>query len=231
MGFDHLDDLQLEVCVKYSSGFRVAHGLCHFGFNNLSGCLFLLDHYIPLFLAVSIVALVRKSPQLSARLKGRFMQDPKSYEAVFTEHLPIVVWPKLVTLMKLVDLVISGKVPPQKVGPRIVAGWRGATALCAVAEIFTSFENSVQDLVDLDEKLLVPKRIAKIFEFLTKPRANGRPNIGRLDKQRAHVELRCEEFGATYAVSGTAVIGRWHLPNSIEDSLSKSIDERKKGCC
>ena len=45
MGFDHLDDLQLEVCVKYSSGFRVAHGSCHFGFNNLSGCLFLLDHY------------------------------------------------------------------------------------------------------------------------------------------------------------------------------------------
>ena len=128
---------------------------------------------LPLFLAVSMVALVRKSPQLSARLKGRFMQDPKSYEAVFTEHLPIVVWPKLVTLMKLVDLVISGKVPPQKVGPRIVAGWRGATALCAVAEIFTSFEYSVQDLVDLDEKLLVPERIAEIFEFLTKPRANG----------------------------------------------------------
>ena len=23
----------------------MTHGLCHFGFNNLSGCLFLLDHY------------------------------------------------------------------------------------------------------------------------------------------------------------------------------------------
>jgi hypothetical protein len=42
---DHLDDLQLEVRVEYSSDFRIAHGLCHFGFNNLSGCLFLLDHY------------------------------------------------------------------------------------------------------------------------------------------------------------------------------------------
>ena len=44
LGLDHLDDLQLEAGVKYSSGFLVAHGLCHFGFNNLSGCLFLLDH-------------------------------------------------------------------------------------------------------------------------------------------------------------------------------------------
>ena len=45
LGLDHLDDLQLEAGVKYSSGFLVAHGLCHFGFNNLSGCLFLLDHH------------------------------------------------------------------------------------------------------------------------------------------------------------------------------------------
>ena len=43
--FNLLHNLRLDVCVKYSSGFRVAHGLCHFGFNNLSGCLFLLDHY------------------------------------------------------------------------------------------------------------------------------------------------------------------------------------------
>ena len=37
--------LKFEVCIKYSSGFRIAHGSCHFGFNNLSDCLFLLDHY------------------------------------------------------------------------------------------------------------------------------------------------------------------------------------------
>ena len=43
--FNHLHDLQLEVCVEYSSGFRIAHGLAVFGFNNLTGCLFLLDHY------------------------------------------------------------------------------------------------------------------------------------------------------------------------------------------
>jgi len=40
-----LYDLQLEAGVKDSSRFRVAHGLYHFDFNNLSDCLFLLDHY------------------------------------------------------------------------------------------------------------------------------------------------------------------------------------------
>jgi len=40
-----LYDLQLEAGVKDSSRFRVAHGLYHFDFNNLSDCLLLLDHY------------------------------------------------------------------------------------------------------------------------------------------------------------------------------------------
>jgi hypothetical protein len=37
--------LQLKAGVEHSSEFRITHGLCQFGFNNLSGCLFLLDHY------------------------------------------------------------------------------------------------------------------------------------------------------------------------------------------
>ena len=45
MRFDHLHHLKFEVCIKHSSGFLIAHGFCHFGFNNLSGCLFLLDHH------------------------------------------------------------------------------------------------------------------------------------------------------------------------------------------
>jgi len=54
----------------------------------------------PLFLAVSMVALVRKSPKLASRLKSRFMQDTKSYHAVFSDKLPIEVWHKLALNLK-----------------------------------------------------------------------------------------------------------------------------------
>lgn len=182
---------------------------------------------VPLFLAVSMVALVRKAPQLSARLKSRFMQDSLSYEAVFTEKLPIVIWPKLASVMKCVDAVISSKVPTQKVGPRIVAGWRGATALCTVSEIFRTFEYSVQNLIELDENLISTKRVGEIFEFLTKPRAEVRPDRIRSVAQRARVELRCEEFATLLSLAGAEVIGKWQLPSSREDTLSKAVDVKK----
>ena len=48
MRFNHLHDSQFEVCVERSSRFRVVHGSCHFGFNQLPGCLFLLGRNKPL---------------------------------------------------------------------------------------------------------------------------------------------------------------------------------------
>ena len=43
--FDHLDDLQFKAGAKDSSGFRVVHVRCRFRLDNLSLCLFKLDHH------------------------------------------------------------------------------------------------------------------------------------------------------------------------------------------
>jgi hypothetical protein len=40
-----LNDLQFEARVKDSSGFGIVHVSCHFTFDNLSLCLFKLDHH------------------------------------------------------------------------------------------------------------------------------------------------------------------------------------------
>ena len=45
LNFDHLDDLQFEAGVKDSSGFGIVHVSCRFSFDNLSLCLFKLDHH------------------------------------------------------------------------------------------------------------------------------------------------------------------------------------------
>ena len=47
LGFDHLNDLQFEAGVKDSSEFRMVHVSCRFTFDNLSLCLFKLDHHTP----------------------------------------------------------------------------------------------------------------------------------------------------------------------------------------
>ena len=43
--FDHLNDMQFEAGVKDSSGFGIVHVSCRFSFDNLSLCLFKLDHH------------------------------------------------------------------------------------------------------------------------------------------------------------------------------------------
>jgi len=44
LGLDHLNDLQFKAKVEDSSGFKIAHVCCRFSSNNLSLCLFKLDH-------------------------------------------------------------------------------------------------------------------------------------------------------------------------------------------
>ncbi len=63
-----------------------------------------IDRFIePQFLAQGVVALVRKSPNLASRLKPRFMRDPLSYESIFSDRFPVEIWPKIASLMKLID--------------------------------------------------------------------------------------------------------------------------------
>lgn len=166
----------------------------------------------PLYLAVSVVALIRKAPQLSGRLKTRFMRNSMSYEAVFSDRLPILIWPKLVEVMKIVDRGIGGKLPDRKTKPRIVAAWRGATALCTIAEIFKTFEYSIEDFLALNAAIISESRVSEIFAFFmaetdhpySSITANGRPRS----------ELICERFARNNGIDGIQVIGKWILPSS-----------------
>src|SRR5208337_518897 len=57
----------------------------------------------PLYLASSVIAIVLKNPSRATRLRGKFMRSQTSYEAVFSERLPIETWPILATIYKQVD--------------------------------------------------------------------------------------------------------------------------------
>jgi hypothetical protein len=169
----------------------------------------------PLYLATGLVALVRKSPSRSGRLKSRFMLDAVSYAAVFSESIPILLWPKLASIMKIIDSALIGKTPKHKSGRRVLAGWRGAVALCAVAELLRKFDYSIQDLIDLDASKLLRNRIREIFDILTiglpidelyELRTSGGPN------QIARIDLHVMKFGKFISIEDTQVVGKWVMP-------------------
>ncbi|WP_158900139.1 AIPR family protein [Burkholderia sp. L27(2015)] len=168
----------------------------------------------PLFLAVGVVALIRKAPHSAARLKSRFMRDPESYQSVFSDRLPILIWPKLATIMKFVDVAIAEILPRNKRENRLRAGWRGAVALACVAEILGSFDYSVQALLDLDEALLSRERAAHIFEMLYLGPVGTQQSRDHVAFQPGRIDIHAISFGRANSIAGTDVIGRWQMPSA-----------------
>lgn len=176
----------------------------------------------PLFLAVGVIALIRKSPQRAGRLKSSFMKHPASYAAVFSDKLPISIWPKIASTMKLVDQAILEELPKKKNGPRILATWRGAVALCAVAEVLGRFDYSVDQLLSVDASQLSEARIKQIFEYVTSTEVVPQPPRGRGD-------LACAKFGVDNGLDGIEVIGRWRLPSDLDPQAQPWKTGRPKG--
>lgn len=137
------------------------------------------------------------------------MKDPASYEAVFSDKFPIDIWPKIASILKLVDQGIGAKLPKTaKVGQRIVATWRGATALCSVAEVFGQFDYSIEQLLGFDLSTLSTQRIGEIFEYVTSTEVSPQPPRGRVD-------LVCMKFATENNLDGSFVLGRASLPSNL----------------
>lgn len=184
----------------------------------------------PLFLAVGVIALIRKCPHRAGRLKSSFMKHPESYSAVFSEIFPITVWPKIASILKLVDEGIAERLPKKrKNSPRVVASWRGAVALCTVAEVLGCFDYSIDQLLRLDFSTLSKQRIGEIFDYVITNEVDAQPSRGRAD-------LVCIQFAAESRLDGSETIGRWRLPadgnpphglNPHSSMTAPPLDEKK----
>ena len=181
----------------------------------------------PLYLAVSVVALIRKAPQIAGRLKMRTLQKQENYEEVFSTKLPILVWPKLAEVMKLVDRGIAGNLPHTRTKSRMVAGWRGATALCVVAEVSGTFDYSIDNLISLDVSKISEQRVGEIFSFLT-TEAGQILNTNKNGGLRARTEISCEKFATNNGIIGVNVVGRWSLPGSLRIQKAKALTPNAK---
>ena len=77
----------------------------------------------PLYAAAGYVAPVLKSPHRAASLRNRFMRSQEAYEAVFSNKAPLEVWPKIVHIMKQVDVELEKLRPTDRGTDRFLRGW------------------------------------------------------------------------------------------------------------
>ncbi|MFC7297545.1 AIPR family protein [Herminiimonas aquatilis] len=167
----------------------------------------------PLLLAVSVVALVKKSPSKAGLLKTRFMRNPTSYEEIFSEKFPIELWPKLAGVIKAVENGMIATVPKLKAtGNRVLGNWRGAVALCVMAKLHGTFNFNQKHILETEIDSISQDFVESVFVSLRKLRSFKEDEI-----RVTNTDKLCQIFCRQEDLAGIEVIGCWNMPSGTKN--------------
>lgn len=176
----------------------------------------------PMYVAAGYVALILKHPAQAATLKARFMRDPVSYAAVFSEEAPLTIWPMIADVLKRVEDGLS-HVRPSGQFERVFASWRNLVSLLAVGHVLGRFDYSVAEFVDLDSTRITHELVAEIWNLIQRLKSNdGQPVTVR---SNYFVRRCCAEIGTANGVEGAEVVGRRRMPAGGETIPKPSEDD------
>ena len=159
----------------------------------------------PLYAASGFVALVLKKPHNAVALRSKFMRSPDSYEAVFSKSTPLEVWPKLIHILKRVDLELETLRPTDKPTDRFLKGWRYIVAFILISEEFKSFAYSVKDLISYDDSKITHAAVKSVWNALNDMEELSQRAFGW--SSHKCVLNACEKIGADRGISHAQCLG------------------------
>lgn len=162
----------------------------------------------PLYVASAVLALVFKNPAKATRLKAKFMRNQNSYEAVFSEKLPIEVWPVLVAIFKQVE---KGLHAQHRGGERFVSTWRALISLIIVAKKLQTFSYSIKQILSINPAEITRSDIAEIWLLVIQISAD-QTRITKLSQ--TIVNNCCSEAANKYGLLGLEDVGRRDIPSA-----------------
>jgi AIPR protein len=175
----------------------------------------------PMYIAAGCVALVLRNPAMAARLKSRFMRIPESYAAVFSEELPLNVWPVIAEVVKRAEEVLQEVRPVGGgKGERFLANWRNLLGLLVVSRMFGTFAYSTSDLATLETSKITKEMMLETWQFLNSSRRTQHDHWDHV----SNAEYHCIQAAAKYGLAGIQIIGKRHLAASVPKEISLSED-------
>jgi hypothetical protein len=165
------------------------------------------------------------------------MRNKFSYDAVFSDRVPIELWPVLVGIMKAVEFGLIQAITKLYAsenrtmsGERTFGTWRGAVALCVVAKMKGSFNFNNAELMETDVSAITPEFVDEIFLALRNVEISRSSSRARSRSYSwGNNDLRCRAFGNSEGLAGIDVIGQWVLPNGLEDAIGLSAPKTNPG--
>ena len=174
----------------------------------------------PLYLASGFVALVLKNPAKATTLKARFMRNPVSYDAVFSENTPIELWPTIVEILKRVEDGLS-YVRPEDFGlsDRFLSRWRNLVSLICVSRIIGTFSYKIPELLDLDFQLITRDSVGEVWKPIQEELESYKwvHGKGRPYKNHQFATDSCFRASTQFGISGAEAVGRKILPTGTPE--------------
>ncbi|MBF2087785.1 MAG: AIPR family protein [Synechococcales cyanobacterium K44_A2020_017] len=128
----------------------------------------------PLYLASGFVSLILKSPYRATRLKSRFMRSDESYNTVFSEKVPLEVWPKIALILKTTDEALERLRPTgTSANERFLKNWRQIISFLAISKLLGKFDFSAQDLIEINGDSPIINATEEILNFVS----SSKPSI------------------------------------------------------
>jgi hypothetical protein len=164
----------------------------------------------PMLLASACVALILKNVSQATRLRTRFMRSQQSYDTVFSERLPIEIWPILANVYKSVDLGLNSVPTVKRRGERFVNTWRPLVSLLAVSKKMRTFAYSPSKLVGIENGgEITPAEVEEIWDLIT--RVDSEFDQRKKKIKPLLVKACCEEAAKAFSLSGIQALGRQYI--------------------
>jgi hypothetical protein len=178
------------------------------------------DLITPLYLAASFASLVLRVPYRSGTLKSKFMRNPNHYRMIFSDRNDIRIWPKIATIMRIIDTKISS-IRRTNESDRYLKHNRHNIAYLSVAMVLGKFDYTLQELVDFDTISLTDDIIRTVYgEY-----SSNLDGIHQFhDEVRVRFLLVAEKISNTHNITGldcllmrSVIFGSPHPPTDLRN--------------
>ncbi len=180
----------------------------------------------PLYIASGYVSLVLKSPQKASNLRSRFMRSNEAYNTVFSEKIPLSVYPVIAAVLKKTDLLLEDFRPKRgSGGEKFLKRWRQLVSFIAVSRLLGSYNFSVVELSKLDVETYTYEEVKATWDFICLRRSEDITSKN-LKKKRYYVEL-CQEAAEEFSISDIARVEKANNFNASGPATADRYREEK----
>lgn len=181
----------------------------------------------PIYVATGAASLLLKNPARAVKLKSKFMRNQQSYDKVFSKNMSLEVWPKIVSIQKIVDAFLLD-LKSSEGGKHYFLMWRSYISFFVVSRLLGTFSYLNNDLCSIDIKSITPELLQEILEDINTCRTSSKKENKKFDflssfGNPTFTRYCCAEFEKKYKIKGKEVVCRQEISMKPTESTMENI--------